>query len=157
MVGDRSGTIARAGACALAALCVFAAPATAASALTVKAGLYAGTLGGGQSKITLSFRVSAAGAVTAVKISALPIYCSGNGPPGTPSIVFAKARVDASGRFTTKGKDMIASGPLKGSVAATLSLSGAFAAGGRVRGTLTTSYGGPAKSCGGHSSFSAHA
>jgi len=51
---------------------------------------------------------------------------------------------------------MIASGPLKGSVAATLSASGTFTAAGAVHGTLTTSYGGGAKSCGGHSSYTAH-
>ena len=49
---------------------------------------------------------------------------------------------------------MISSGPAKGSVAATLRVSGSFAGGGRESGTVTTTYGGPAAKCGGHSAYS---
>ena len=154
MVRDRSGTIARAAACGLVGLLLAGAPALAAAPL--KGSVYRGSLGGSQSKISISLRVSADGAeVEGLRLSALPIYCPGNGPPGTPTIVFAKARISATGRFASAGKDMINSGPLKGSVVATLKLSGAFTAGGGLRGTITTIYGGPAKSCGGHSSYSA--
>jgi hypothetical protein len=151
----RSGTIAGFGACALAALLGLAAPALGAPAL--KSGVYRGFLAGVDSKISISLRVSAGGTqIAGVTLSALPIYCSGNGPPGTPSIVFAKAKISDARKFTTTGKDMIGSGPLKGSVAATFSVTGTFTAAGSVHGTLTTSFEGDAKSCGGHSSYIAH-
>jgi hypothetical protein len=121
-----------------------------------KGGVYHGSLSGTQSKISIDVHVSPAGtAVVAITLSALPIYCPGNGPPGTPSIVFAKAKISAAGKFSTTGKDMIASGPLKGSVAATLTVNGTFTATGTLHGTLSTSYGGGAKRCGGHSSYNA--
>ena len=152
----RSGTIPGVAACGLTALAVGAATALAAPPL--KGGAYHGSLGGSESKISISFRVSAGEReVKGMKISALPIYCAGNGPPGAPAIVFLTAKISHGGRFSTTGKDMIASGPLKGSVAATLAVNGSFAAGGAVHGTVTTTYSGPAKSCGGHSSYTAHA
>lgn len=155
MARDRLGTIARAAACGLVAVVLGVAPALAAAPL--KGSVYRGALGGSQSKISISLRVSAdGGEVEGVRISALPIYCRGNGPPGTPTIVFTKARISAAGRFSSAGKDMISSGPLKGSLVARVKLTGSFAAGGGVRGTITTIYGGPAKSCGGHSSYTAH-
>jgi hypothetical protein len=155
MCRHRSGTIAGVAAGGLGALALGAATVLAAGA--VKDGVYRGSLAGSASKISISFRVSSAGGeIDALKMSALPIYCPGNGPPGSPSIVFLKAKIN-HGSFSTNGKDMIASGPLKGSVAATLRVTGSFAAGGAVRGTVTTTFSGPAKSCGGHSSYNAHA
>ena len=142
-------------ACGLVVVMLGAAPALAAAPL--KGSVYRGSLGGSQAEISISFRVSPGGGeVESLHISALPIYCPGNGPPGTPTIVFAKAGISAAGRFSSAGKDMISSGPLKGSVVATLKLSGTFTPGGGVHGTVTTSYSGPAKSCGGHSSYTAH-
>ena len=150
-----SARVAHVAACGLAGVLLAAAPALATAPL--KGSVYRGALGGSQSKISISFRVSAGRSeIAGVNISALPIYCAGNGPPGTPTIVFAKAGISPAGRFSSAGKDMISSGPLKGSVVATLKLSGAFTAGGGVHGTITTIYGGSAKSCGGHSSYSAH-
>jgi hypothetical protein len=155
MARDRLGKIARVAACGVVGASLAASPAFA--ALPLKDSVYRGTLGGSQSKISISLRTSSGGGeVQGLHISALPIYCPGNGPPGTPTIVFAKARISASGRFSSAGKDMISSGPLKGSVVATLKLSGTFTAGGGVHGTITTIYGGSAKSCGGHSSYTAH-
>jgi hypothetical protein len=155
MARDRSAKVARVAACSLAGILLAAAPALAAAPL--KGSVYRGSLGGSQSKISISFRVSPGGGeIEGLNISALPIYCAGNGPPGTPMIAFAKAGISAAGRFSSAGKDMISSGPLKGSVVATLKLSGAFSAGGGVHGTITTIYGGSAKSCGGHSSYTAH-
>jgi hypothetical protein len=154
MSRHRSRTIAVATAWGLAAPAVAATTLLAAS--PPKTGVYHGSLGGSQSKISISFRVSAGGGdVEAMKIGALPIYCSGNGPPGTPTIVFQKAAITHAGKFTTRGRDVIASGPLKGSVVATLAVSGTFTAGGGVHGTTATSYGGPAKSCSGRSSYTA--
>ena len=92
--------------------------------------------------------------VESLRISSLPIYCGGSGPPGTPKIKFQNATISASGSFSSPGKDTIATGPLKGSVAATLVVSGSFSAGGHEHGTVTTTYGGPAKKCGGHSAYS---
>jgi hypothetical protein len=150
----RSGTLAGTAACALSALAV--GPATVLAA-PLKDGAYRGSLGGVASKISISFRVFAGEReVEDMKLSALPIYCAGNGPPGAPAIVFLKAKISHRGSFATSGKDMIAAGPLKGAVVATLSVSGSFTAGGAVHGTVTTTYGGPAKSCGGHSGFRAH-
>ena len=141
--------------CALLAPALAAAPALAMAPL--KSTVYRGSLSGAQSKISISFRTSAGGTqVQDLDIGALPIYCPGNGPPGKPSIVFLKAKISSSGKFSTAGKDMIESGPLKGTVAATLKATGTFTAGGRVHGTLTTTYSGPAKSCSGHSSYTAH-
>ncbi len=155
MAPHRSGTIVRAAACGLAGLLIAAIPALAAAPL--RGAVYRGTLGGSQSSTAISFQVSPGGGeVASLRISALPIYCPGNGPPGTPTIVFAKARISPAGRFSSTGKDTISSGPLKGSVVATLRLSGVFTAGGGAHGTITTSYGGPAKRCGGHSSYTAH-
>jgi hypothetical protein len=120
----------------------------------IKGAGYTGALAGSHSKITISFRVSASGAeVENLRISGLPIYCAGNGPPGTPKIAFHNATISASGSFSSPGKDMVASGPLKGSVVATLLVSGSFSAGGHEHGTVTTTYTGPAKKCGGHSTY----
>jgi len=150
----RSGTIARAAACTLTALALLAAPALGTAAR--RGGLYRGALSGVEARVAIGVRVSSGGGeVEGIKLSELPIYCPGNGPPGTPSIVFAKARITAAGTFASTGRDMIRSGPLKGSVAATLSATGTFTAAGSLHGKLTTSYGGGAKSCGGHSSYSA--
>jgi len=143
-------------ACGLALAAIVAVPALAAAPR--KGAVYSGSLAGAQAKISLSFRVSSSGGqVGAVTVSALPIYCAGNPPPGTPSLVFATAKISAAGRFSSTGKDTISSGPLKGSVVATLIVSGTFNSGGRAHGTVTTSYGGSAKNCGGHSNFFAHA
>jgi hypothetical protein len=153
MCRHRSGTIAGVAAGGLGALALGAATVLAAG--PVKDGVYRGSLAGSASKISISFRVSAAGGkLDALKMSALPIYCPGNGPPGSPALVFLKTKITHA-KFSTSGKDMIASGPLKGSVAATLKVTGSFAAGGSVQGTVTTTFGGPAKSCGGHSTYSA--
>jgi hypothetical protein len=149
----RSGTIAGVAAWGLGALALGAATVLAAG--PVKDGAYRGSLAGAASKISISFRVSAGGAeIDAMKMSSLPIYCPGNGPPGSPALVFLKAKISHA-KFATRGKDMIASGPLKGSVAATLRVTGSFAAGGAVHGTVTTTFSGPAKSCSGHSSYNA--
>ena len=83
MVRDRSGTIARAATCGLVA--VLLAGATALAAAPLKGSLYRGSLGGSHSKISISLRGSAdGGEVDGLRISALPIYCPGNGPPSEP-------------------------------------------------------------------------
>lgn len=119
-----------------------------------RAGTYRGELGGSRASIKISFHVAEGGGnVADLQISSLPMYCPGNGPPGTPSIVFAKAPISASGRFTSTGKDVITTGRLKGAVAATLKISGVFASDGSEHGTVTTGFGGAAAACSGHSAY----
>jgi hypothetical protein len=128
--------------------------AAALAAAPIKGATYRGTLSGARAKITIRFRVSAgATQVQNLRIASLPIYCSGNGPPGAPHISFANARISASGSFSSRGKDMITTGPLKSSVVATLLITGTFARDGKESGTVTTTYAGTAKQCGGHSTY----
>ncbi len=149
----RSGRVVALAPSGLVALALLTAPALAAS--PVRGASYRGALGGSHAKIAISFRVSANGSqVQKLRISALPIYCAGSGPPGTPTLSFQGAKISASGTFSSSGKDIISSGPLKGSVAATLRVSGSFAAGGKESGTITTIYSGSAAKCGGRSSYS---
>jgi hypothetical protein len=146
----RSVQIAAAG--ALAGLALFTA-ATFAGGLA-RTGVYRGALSGSHASITISFHVSAGGGnVADLHISSLPMYCPGSGPPGTPSIVFAKASISATGRFTSTGKDLITTGRLKGAVAATLKVSGSFSSDGSEHGTVTTEFGGAASACSGHSAY----
>jgi hypothetical protein len=153
VLSARSGRIVRLAGAPFVAFAMIATGALAAG--PVKGAGYTGALAGAHSKITISFRVSASGGqVENLRISSLPIYCGGSGPPGTPKIKFQNATISASGSFSSPGKDMIATGPLKGSVVATLLVNGSFSAGGHEHGTITTSYSGPAKKCGGHSPYS---
>ena len=135
---------------ALVALATIAAPALAAG--PIKGAGYHGALSGSQAKVTISFKVSAAGVIQSMRLSGLPNYC-GRAAPGAPKIAFPNTKVAANGTFSIPGKDLVAAGPLKGSVVATLRVSGRFASGGKEGGTLTTTYGGPAKKCGGHSTY----
>jgi hypothetical protein len=146
----RAGRIVGMAAGALVALATLAAPTLAAG--PIKGAGYHGALSGSQAKVTISFKVSAAGVVQNMRISSLPNYC-GRAAPGTPKIAFPNTKVAANGTFSVPGKDLVAAGPLKGSVVATLRVSGRFASGGKESGTVTTTYGGPAKKCGGHSAY----
>ena len=130
----------------------------AALASTAHAGAtYSGTLAGAR-HIAITLQVSAnARAVIAVHIAGLPIYCPGKPPPGTPTLTFPHTAVTASGKFAATGEDMIGSGPLKGSVAATFKISGTFTANGREHGVIATRYGGAAKGCSGSSAYSTRA
>jgi hypothetical protein len=136
---------------ALVALATLAAAALAGGG-PIKGAGYHGSLSGSQAKVKISFRVSAAGVIQNMRLSSLPNYC-GRAAPGVPKIVFPNTKVAANGTFSIPGKDLIAAGPLKGSVVATLRVSGRFASGGKESGTVTTTYGGPAKRCGGHSAY----
>ena len=152
MFEARSGTIVRVAGGTLAVLAVIAASALAAAPR--KGATYEGTLNGSRTPITISLHVSAAGGkVESLRISSLPIYCAGKGPPGALKISFENAKISASGSFSSPGKDVIASGPLKGSVAATLFITGSFTGAGHESGMLTTTYTGPAAKCGGRSSY----
>jgi hypothetical protein len=114
---------------------------------------YRGALVGGQSAVTISFRVSSDGSkVTGVSISKLPIYCVGRPPPAA-KISFQAAHVGRGGAFTAKGRDAIAFGPLKGTAVATLELTGSFGSGRRESGTITTTFAGSGSKCSGHSSY----
>jgi hypothetical protein len=146
----RAGLIVRVAGGALVALPLLGAATLAAG--PIKGAGYHGSLSGSQAKVMISFKVSPAGVIQNMRISSLPNYC-GRAAPGTPNIVFPNTTVSATGTFSIPGRDLIAAGPLKGSVVATLRVSGRFASGGKERGTVTTTYGGPAKKCGGHSAY----
>jgi hypothetical protein len=146
----RAGLVVRVAGGALVALAVLSVPTLAAG--PIKGASYHGALSGSQAKVTIAFKVSAAGEIQNMRIGSLPNYC-GRAAPGTPKITFPNTKVSANGTFTIPGKDLIAAGPLKGSVVATLRVSGRFASGGKETGTVTTTYGGPAKKCGGQSAY----
>lgn len=137
------------------AACVPALLAAAAlAAAPVRGDSYHGALTGARSAIKVSFRVSSSGtAVSAVTLSALPLYCSGE-PPPSARISFSGAKVDSHGTFTAMGADKIDVGPLKGSAIAKLKLTGSFAAGRSESGVITTTLiGGSTSTCSGHSSY----
>jgi hypothetical protein len=118
---------------------------------------YRGSLTGSQAHVTISFHVSAdRSQVEDVALGKLPIYCTGNAPPGA-RVAFKPAKISATGTFSTTGADTLDAGPLKGQKVATLKLSGSFAAGGAEHGTLATTYSGPAAHCNGRSSYRTHA
>jgi hypothetical protein len=147
----RAGLIVRVAAGALVALPLLSAATLAAG--PIKGASYHGALSGSQAKVMISFKVSPAGVIQNMRFSSLPNYC-GRAAPGTPNIAFPNTtKVSATGTFSIPGKDLIAAGPLKGSVVATLRVSGRFASSGKESGTVTTTYGGPAKKCGGHSAY----
>jgi hypothetical protein len=141
-------------ACALVAACSAAVAATALAAAPTRGATYRGALVGARSAIRVSFRVSASGGqVDSITVSALPLYCSGQAPPGA-RLHFGSAKLGADGRFTATGMDKITVGPLKGSVIARLKLSGAFGAHGTETGVLTSTFlGGLGAKCSGHSSY----
>lgn len=139
---------------ALVVLALAAAGAQAASA--VKDGSYHGALSGSQAKVMISFRVTGGGSeLRSLRLSSRPIYCGGRGAPGAPKIIFPTIKISAGGRFAGSGKDLVPAGPLKGSVLATLHVSGRVAGGGKASGTITTTYSGPAEKCSGRSRYTA--
>lgn len=133
----------------VAALVLALSTAVALAAAPVRGATYRGSLTGAQSSIQISFRVSPGGGqVQAIRLSALPIFCTGGAPPNS-TLKFASAVVTRTGTFSTTGRDLLGVGPLKGTVAAKLTLTGTFAAGGRESGTVTTIFGGSGTRCGG--------
>jgi hypothetical protein len=114
---------------------------------------YTGSLSGTRSNVSISFRVSPdGGRVEAIRLSELPIYCAGSGPPAA-KIVFRSARISADGTFTAQGRDAIAVGPLKGTAVATLTLSGTFTSRRREHGDIRTNFLGSGSRCSGRSHY----
>jgi hypothetical protein len=139
--------------CATALLLAFAA--TAAATAPVKGGAYKGALIGVRSYIKVSFKVSKSGkTVTGLRTTDLPFYCSGGGR--AVPITFKKATISKSGTFTSTGKDIVSVGPLKGHVAATLTITGRFLPRRRESGTIKTVFV-TAHACDGSSSYSTKA
>jgi hypothetical protein len=135
------------------ALLLATVPAVALAADPVRGAAYKGSLTGASSSIRISFRVSPGGSqVQAIRLSALPIFCAGGAPPNS-TLEFANARVTAAGTFSAAGRDVLGVGPLKGTVAAKLVVTGTFAANGRESGTVTTTFSGSAKHCGGRARY----
>ena len=126
---------------------------TAGAAKPVSGATYKGTLSGGQSHVSISFRVSSDGReVEAVALSGLPIYCAGTGPPNA-RISFRSAPISRHGTFTATGRDAIAVGPLKGTTVASLTLTGRFAPTRRANGVIRTDYVGAGSKCSGRSRY----
>ena len=116
----------------------------------VKGASYNGPLLPATKQVTVSFTVSANGCeVTALRISNLPLYCSGGGPAVPEK--FHNAKVTKAGTFKSTAKQIISAGPYKGQVGARLSITGRFTTTGE-RGTLTTTFS-KAPSCSGKSAY----
>lgn len=129
--------------------------ATALAATPVKGGSYAGALAAPRTDIHVTFKVSTSGTqVTGLKTSNLPLYCQGGGP-ATP-IHFKKAAISRTGTFTSTGKQIISSGPLKGQTGATLTITGRFLKGRRESGKIKTTYS-KSPSCSGSSTYTTKA
>jgi hypothetical protein len=141
----------------LAAAALALAATTALAATAQHGASYRGSLSGSQSHVTISFRVSASGSqVEDVALGRLPIYCTGNAPPGA-RVTFKAAKITAAWAFSTTCADTLDAGPLKGQKVATLTLSGTFTAHGAEHGVIATTYSGPAAHCNGHSAYSTRA
>lgn len=116
----------------------------------VKGASYNGPLLPATKQVTVSFTVSANGhEVTRLRISNLPLYCSGGGR-AVPER-FHNAKLTKAGTFKSAAKQIITVGPHKGQVGARLSITGRFTTTGE-RGTLTTTFS-KAPSCGGKSAY----
>jgi hypothetical protein len=123
------------------------------AASPVKGTTYRGSLGGALRAITISFRVSPGGTeVSGVALGKLPFYCAGSGPPAAP-LRFDRTKISRSGTFTDLGREVIGGGPLQGKVAATVKITGSFAAGGVESGVIATDYGATGKACSGSSHY----
>ena len=139
------------------ALLVLVALLTASVALAAapkKGASYRGTLAAPRTGFVITFKVSADGKkVTALKINNLPAFCSSGGPPVPLS--FRNATIGA-GKFKSTATQHISTGPLKGQIGAKLTITGAFANGGKERGKLSVKFG-RAPACNGSSTYTTHA
>ncbi len=117
---------------------------------TFSQGSYTGTLAKPRTAITIAITLH--GGRARAHISDVPLYCSGGGP--AQPVSFGAAKVARRGTFTAKAVNRIKVGPLKGKVGERLTLTGRFAAHGKVSGKLATVYP-DAKTCGGTSRFTA--
>jgi hypothetical protein len=118
-----------------------------------RAGTYRGTLAAPRSQIHVSFKVSkTAKTVSSLRISDIPLFCSGGGP--ATAITFKTATISSTGRFKSTAKQIIEVGPRKGQVGTTLTISGRFPKRGHAKGTITT-VNSAAKACGGSTTYTA--
>lgn len=133
---------------------VFVTPAALAVA-PKKGRTYRGALAAPRNTIVVSFKVSASGSkVTGLRISTLPLYCSGGGP--AVPISLKPTVITAKGTFKSTGTQTISSGPFKGQIGARLSITGTFIAGGKERGKLSVAYT-KAPTCSGSSAYKTQA
>jgi hypothetical protein len=143
----------RSAAAGIALVMVLAGSAGAALATAPRAGTYHGALAAPRSHILVRFKVSqSAKTVSSLRISDIPLFCSGGGP--AVAITFKNATISSAGRFKSTGRQIIQVGPNKGQVGATLSITGRFLTGGHERGTITT-VNSASKACGGTTSYTA--
>ena len=139
----------------LAVAALAAGPAAAVAAAPEKGASYKGTLTAPRTSIKVSLAVSADGRkITKLRISNIPLFCSGGGPP--VPITFKAAKTSIAGTFTSTGVQHITSGPHKGQLGARLSITGKFGAGGSEHGAVTVKFP-TAKSCDGTTTYSTRA
>ena len=139
----------------LAVAAIAAGPAVALAVAPEKGASYSGTLAAPRTAIKVSLAVSANGKkVTKLRISDIPLFCSGGGPP--VPITFKAVKISKTGAFKSTGVQHISTGPLKGQLGARLSITGTFGPGGSERGAVTVKFP-TAKSCDGTTTYSTRA
>lgn len=107
--------------------------ASTALAAAPKPGTYKATIASTVRPIAFSLKLSGA-RVGPVKISDIPIYCQGGGPPIPRT--FPTVRLSSTGTFTTRTTFRPTLGPLKGKVTSRLTITGRFTRSGRMRGRI---------------------
>jgi hypothetical protein len=107
--------------------------AAAASKPTFKSGTYRGTLAAPRNFITVALKLTGK-KISGLTISDIPLFCSGGGRP--IPIHFSKATITTTGTFTSTGKYLFTIGPFKGKVGERLTITGKFAAKGKLTGTV---------------------
>jgi hypothetical protein len=118
-------------AAAAAVLLVLALTASALAAAPAS-GTYRGTLAAPRTDISVSMKLAGTH-LTKIKISNVPLYCSGGGPAIPTS--FPSTHLSATHAFTVHATNRIKIGPLKGQVGEKLTMSGRFTKHGKVTGT----------------------
>jgi hypothetical protein len=100
---------------------------------------YKGALGKPLGSIAVAIKVSSTGKrVTSVRISNIPLYCSGGGE--AIPVTLKGGAISRSGKFTSTGSNKIKIGPLKGKVGERFKMTGTFGTHGHESGKLTTTY-----------------
>jgi hypothetical protein len=148
-------SIARFSVCALGGVIAIGPASIAIAAAPKKGAAYSGTLASPRTAILVTFKVSAtAKKVSALKLTSIPLFCSGGGPAAP--ITFKAAAITSHGTFKSSANQIISTGPLKGRVGFRLKITGTFSAGRGEHGTLTVTNA-RAPSCGGVTTYTTRA
>jgi hypothetical protein len=140
------------GVSATALVVVLATAGVAMAANQVKGANYSGTINA-NGGLAISFKVSSDGKdVVKMKVPQPPLFCSGGGPP-PPQKPAKPAPISTAGTFAETLQYVASTGPKKGSVIATLKVTGTFHAHKKESGKATVTWKG-APSCGGSAPYS---